>query len=201
MSKSVAPPPVQPKEPLSARQAETVERLSTATEDVLRQVGYSGLTVRLVARHAGVAPATAYTYFSSREHLVTEAFLRRLARIPETPVEADAALQDRVSATLTQLALIVADEPELASACTAAMLADDPRVKADRDRIGLEWRRRLKAALGSDQDPLLLRSLEFLISGALLTAGMNHLRYQDLPEHLTNAARRLCAGSSSGSTP
>lgn len=176
---------------LSARQAETVQRLTVAAVDQLREHGYGGLTVRNVARVAGVAPATAYTYFASREHLVTEVFWRRLEALPETDLGRRRSALTRVSAVMGDMALLVADEPELAAACTAAMLATDPDVKLLRDRIGLEWRRRLVSALGEDVDPQVLATLEFVISGALLRAGMGHMTYRELPEHLTRAAEQV----------
>src|SRR5690606_25562569 len=71
---------------LSPRQAATVQKLVVAAVEELREVGYDALTVRNVARRAGVAPATAYNYFTSREHLVTEVFWRRLDALPETPL-------------------------------------------------------------------------------------------------------------------
>ncbi len=58
--------------------ADTVERLVDATVVEVAEAGFDGLTVRGVARRAGVAPATAYTYFSSKDHLVAEVFWRRL---------------------------------------------------------------------------------------------------------------------------
>ncbi len=42
---------------LSTRQARTVQKLTAATVEELRDGGYDGLTVRNVARRAGVAPA------------------------------------------------------------------------------------------------------------------------------------------------
>ena len=172
---------------LSARQAATVQRLTVAAVEQLREHGYEGLRVRNVARAAGVAPATAYTYFTSREHLVTEVFWRRLQAMPETRVDRRRTAAARASATMSDFALLVADEPELAAACTVAMLAADPDVKLLRDRIGAEWHRRLVAALGDDADPEVLATLEFVISGALLQAGMGHMTYRDLPGHLTRA--------------
>lgn len=172
---------------LSDRQAATVQKLTVAAVEELRAHGYEGLTVRNVARAAGVAPATAYTYFTSREHLVTEVFWRRLGALPESRVDRRRSAASRVSATMSDLALLVADEPELAAACTAAMLANDPDVKLLRDRIGLEWRRRLARALGDEADPQVLSTLEFVISGALVQAGMGHMTYQELPGHLTRA--------------
>ena len=62
---------------LTQRQAELVQRLCAATVEEGAGSGYEGLTVRAVARRAGVAPATAYTYFSSKDHLLAEVLWRR----------------------------------------------------------------------------------------------------------------------------
>lgn len=177
-----------PRRHLSDRQAVTVARLLDATVEELRAVGYDDLSVRNVAKRAGVAPATAYTYFTSREHLVTEVFWRRLRSHPESRPDRRRTAANRVAATLSELALLVADEPELAAACTAAMLSNDPDVKALRDRIGLEWRRRLQVALDGAGDPDALTALEFAVSGAMLRAGMGHLDYTDLPAGLSRTA-------------
>src|ERR1700752_866314 len=67
---------------LTAKQADTVDRLGRAAVDLLSRDGFAGLTVRRVAAEAGVGAATAYTYFSSKEHLVAEVFWRRLAASP-----------------------------------------------------------------------------------------------------------------------
>lgn len=174
---------------LSERQALTVQKLVVAAVEELREQGYDGLTVRNVARRAGVAPATAYNYFTSREHLVTEVFWRRLRGLPESRVDMRRTAAGRAVATMTELALLVADEPELASACTVAMLSNDPDVKLLRDRIGLEWHRRLAAALGDQADPAVLGTLEFAMSGAMVQAGMGHLTYEELPARLALAVQ------------
>jgi len=71
---------------LTARQAEVVAKLVLAAEEETEEVGYAGLTVRGVARRAGVAPATAYTYFSSKDHLLAEVLWRRMSHChPSTP--------------------------------------------------------------------------------------------------------------------
>jgi tetracycline repressor-like protein len=61
-----------PRQGLNARRAETVEKLLVAGAEELRTVGHEALTVRTVASRAGVSPATAYTYFASRNHLFAE---------------------------------------------------------------------------------------------------------------------------------
>ncbi len=181
-------PVLVPRRHLSDRQAQTVQRLVDAAVEEVREVGYDGLTVRNVARRAGVAPATAYNYFASREHLVTEVFWRRLEELPDTELDFRRTPASRVAATVSQFARVVAGEPELAAAWTVAVLANDPDVKVLRDRIGLEWRRRLQRALGDHDDPVVLSTLEFSVSGAMLQAGMGHLSYDALPGELSRVA-------------
>lgn len=181
---------------LSARQAKTVQRLTEAAVEELRAVGYDELTVRSVAKRAGVAPATAYTYFTSKDHLVTEVFWRRLQGLPETRLDRRRGPLPRVAATLADFALLVADEPELAAACSAAMLANEPDVKLLRDRIGAEMRRRVELALDDDADPHVLQALDLVITGALIHAGMGHVSYEDLPDRLSDAARLVLGGRS-----
>jgi AcrR family transcriptional regulator len=71
-----------PRRQLTARQADTVRRLTEAGVEEVRRSGYENLSIRDVARRAGVAPATAYTYFGSKDHLLTEIFWRRLNALP-----------------------------------------------------------------------------------------------------------------------
>src|ERR1700761_3407334 len=102
---------------LTAKQADTVDRLGNAAMGVLSREGFSGLTIRMVATEAGVGAATAYTYFSSKEHLVAEVFWRRLASSPIPPTESPDSTA-RVVAVLRQIALLVAEQPPLAGAVT-----------------------------------------------------------------------------------
>jgi AcrR family transcriptional regulator len=176
---------------LTERQARMVERLTDAAVAELRAVDYDDLTVRGVAKRAGVAPATAYTYFGSKAHLVAEVFWRRLRALPPVTVDRRRSVASRVAAALAEIATLVADEPALASACTIAMLSAAPDVKHLRDRIGAEMRRRLIAAFGDDLDPSALNTLEMAVTGGLVQAGMGHLAYDDLPARLEAAAHTV----------
>ncbi|MEV0596000.1 TetR/AcrR family transcriptional regulator [Nonomuraea cavernae] len=173
---------------LTHRQADTVRRLTDAAVEELRESGFDGLTVRNVARRAGVAPATAYTYFSSKNHLVAEVFWRRLSALP--PLE-PAGNPAQAVAVLREIALLVADEPRLAAACTAALLGDDPDVQELRLRIGLTIRRRLRAALGPDADRKVLNALEVAYAGALVQAGMGHISYHETADRLAEVAELI----------
>jgi AcrR family transcriptional regulator len=183
-----------PRRRLTARQADTVERLSDAALEEITAVGYDGLTVRNVARRAGVAAATAYTYFGSKDHLVAEVFWRRLRALPAPKVNRRASAAHRVGGALRDITGLVAEEPELAAAATVAMLAAEPDVKHLRDRIGADIRNRVAAALGDDADPDVVRALDFAVSGAMLQAGMGHLSYDELPDRVAAAAALMVRG-------
>lgn len=175
---------------LTAKQADTVERLGRAALELLNREGFTGLTVRRVAAEAGVGAATAYTYFSSKEHLVAEVFWRRLASAPPAGHDADDPAT-RVIDVLSHIALLVADEPEFAGAVTNALLGRDPDVEVLRQRIGLDIHGRLVAALGPNTDPDVIESLEMLYSGALVRAGMGYASYEDIARRLEKSARLM----------
>lgn len=132
---------------LNPRQAGTVERVLAAAREELREVGFDDLTVRSVAHRAGVAPATAYTYFSSKNHLVAEIFWRRLNQRPRLEETLTTPLA-RVVEVFNDLADLLASEQELAAATTSAMLATEPDVRQLRLLIGNEINARIAAALG-----------------------------------------------------
>jgi AcrR family transcriptional regulator len=187
MSSSVVAtaPATSPRRALTDRQARTVDGLTEAAVEELAAAGYGGLTVRNVAKRAGVAPATAYNYFASKEHLVAEVFWRRFRTQAEPDADDGRPAAARVRDALGAFALLVADEADLSAACTVAVLADDPDVRVLRERIGTELHRRLLAALGDDDvDPALVQTLQFATSGALLQVGTGHLSYGELPEVL-----------------
>lgn len=175
---------------LTAKQAETVDRLGRAAIQVLSREGFSGLTIRMVAAEAGVGAATAYTYFSSKEHLVAEVFWRRLAGTPLT-VDDSADPTARVVAVLRHIALLVADESELAGAVTTALLGSDPEVRQLRLRIGREIHQRLLTALGPDCGDDVVETLELIYAGALVRAGMGYASYTQIADRLETSARLL----------
>ncbi|MHB8438893.1 MAG: TetR/AcrR family transcriptional regulator [Acidimicrobiales bacterium] len=186
MSSSVAALEAPPGRRLTDRQAEAVSRLVEAAVDEIHDRGYDGLTVRNVARRAGMAPASAYTYFSSKDHLVAEALWRRLHALApgaagDTPLE-------RIEAELRALGLFLADDPALSAACTAALLGSGPDVGHLRARIGREIHDRLRRALGPEGPRGALAVLELSTTGAMLSAGMGHISYADVAELLVSAA-------------
>ncbi len=154
----------------------------------VRERGYEGLTVRGAARRAGVAPATAYTYFASKDHVLAEILWRRLDSLP--PVAPDPGLEtlERVTVELARLGTFMAADPEVAAACTTALLGAGADVKELRDRIGSRIVSRISAALGEKNGGAVLQTLNLAYVGAMLSAGMGHLTYSEVPDAMATAA-------------
>jgi AcrR family transcriptional regulator len=177
---------------LTARQSAQVERLVHAAVEEIRHRGYAGLTVRKVAARAGAVPATAYTYFASKDHLVAEAFWRRLQALPPPAISRRRGAAARVGAALVDVTRLLSEEPELAAAATKALLADCPEVMGLRDRVGAFMRHRIRDAIGDDKR--VVGALELALSGAMIQAGMGHIAYDDLPDRLAEVTGLLVRG-------
>lgn len=185
--------------PRNRRQEETFRKVLDAgleTLRTLRERPYADLTVRMVAARAQVAPATAYTYFSSKNHLIAEVYLDLVLRVPYFTNVNDP-MPARVENALRHLALVVADEPELGAACTAALLGGgaDPAVCAVRDRIGAEIHRRITSAIGPGADPNTVSALEMTFFGALVQAGSGQFTYHEIADRLAEVVGLILSGA------
>ena len=176
------------------RQEETIRKVLDAAVEMLRESSDSDLTMRAVAARAGVAPATAYTYFSSKNALVAEVYLRLVRNVPLF-TDVNQTTQQRVTAQLRELGLLVADEPELAAAATTALMGDEPEVRPVRDKIGLEVRRRIASALGPGAWPEVLTTLEMIFYGALVQAGTKSLTYYQMADRLDSVIGLIMGGA------
>ena len=174
------------------RPGQTIRKVLDAGLEELRESSYAGLTMRAVASRAGVSPASAYTYFPSKSALVAAVYLRFLQALP-LHTDVNDTTKTRVSATMRDMAVVVADEPELTTACGAALMSDDPAVKPLRDQIGDEVARRIGAALGPGWPRAVKSTLQMTFSGALMTA--RFVSYEEIAGQL-DAAVNLILGAS-----
>ncbi len=158
------------------RPGQTIRNVLDAGLEELRETPYAKLTMRAVATRAGVSPASAYTYFPSKSALVAAVYLRFLRELP-LHTDVNDATTARVSATMRDMAVAVADEPNLTAACGAALMADDPAVKPLREQIGAEVSMRIGAALGPGWPRAVKSTLQMTFAGALMTA-----RFVSFPE-------------------
>lgn len=178
------------------RQEETFRKVLAAGIETLREKSYADLTVRAVAARAKVAPATAYTYFSSKNHLIAEVYLDLVRQVPYF-TDVNDPMPTRVEQALRHLALVVADEPEVSAACTTALLSGgaEPAVTAARDRIGAEIHRRITSAMGPNADPTAVSALEMSFFGALVQAGSGEFTYREIADRLAYVVRLILAGA------
>lgn len=164
----------------------------------LRESSYANLTMRAVAQRAGVSPASAYTYFSSKSALVAAVYLRFLRELP-LHTDVNDTTRTRVSATMRDMALVVAEEPELTAGCGAALIADDAAVAPLRDEIAEEVARRIGAALGPGWPRAVKSTLQMTFIGALMSA--RFATYQEIAGQLDEAVQLILGASVESSTP
>lgn len=116
---------------LSAEQAERRDQVIQSATELAEAGGYDAVIMKTVAERSGVALATLYRWFASKDHLLTEVLLAWGSDVSADL--ADAPLVDpdpvaRVSGALRQIMVIAAARPQLASAIVAAVLTVEPAV-------------------------------------------------------------------------
>ncbi len=165
------------------RQEGTYHRVLDAAVELLRETKYSELTVRSIAARAEVSPATAYNYFKSKNGLIAEVYLRLVRTVPLF-VDVNQTTHERVTQEIHALAMLGANEPEVAAATTTALMGDEEELKPLREQIGTEVRRRLTAALGPGVPINVLSAVEYVFYGAMVRAGTGTLSYDTVGRHL-----------------
>ena len=115
-----------------------------------------------------------------------EVYLDLVSQVPFF-TDVNESMTTRVDKAVRALTLVVADEPEVAAACTTALLGggSDPAVRTVRDRIGGEIHKRIRSAVGPDADPRVVSALEMAFFGALVNAGSGAFTYHEIADRLT----------------
>ena len=182
--------------PRNRRQEETFRKVLAAGLETLREKSYADLTVRAVAARAKVAPATAYTYFSSKNHLIAEVYLDLVRRVPYF-TDVNDPMPTRVERVLRHLALVVADEPEVAAACTAALLGGgaDPAVRPC--ATGSARRSTAASRLPSDptRTPAPCPRWRWPSSAHWCRRGSGEFTYHQIADRLAYVVRLILAGA------
>ncbi len=113
---------------LTPAQASRRARLVDAAYELARTGGYAAVTIDAVREQAGVARATVYHHFGSKDHLIAAAILRWGQEIQEAMRSAPPAkgeLLDRVITTLRAVVDAAEAEPELLRAAMQAVATPD----------------------------------------------------------------------------
>ncbi len=188
---STTAPLTNPRQQLSERQRATIVTLLDGGLDELRDHGYDQLSLRKVAVRAGVTHTTAYSYFTSKAHLVAEIYWSLLQGMPAVQPDLTVHRADRISRALEAPALVLADEPALAQAALAALLSTDIEVQRLRTSIGVALADRVVTALGPATDPDVIDAVLLAFSGAMLQAGMGYFDFAGVVERIHTLAALL----------
>ena len=164
---------------------ETARRVLDATVEMLREVPYTNITMRSIAKRAGVSHGEIRAHFRSTHAIVAEVYLERLRAAPLI-VDVEASARARIAAQFSQLVMLLADEPGLAAACASALICDEPSVRARRQRIHGELQRRVRTVLRSGAWPEVAETLEFGLIGALVHASCGADTFRQTAEDLAN---------------
>lgn len=138
---------------ITPAQQERRARVLDAAVALARDGGYEAVMMKEVAERAGVALATVYRYFASKDQLLAVALVGwggvLEERLRARPPRGDTAA-DRVADTLGRAVRAVEAEPALARAVTAALLSPDPAVAESQAGYDAMMRTWLDLALGDD---------------------------------------------------
>jgi len=131
-----------------------LERLRDAARTLASEGGYAAVTMRAVAKRAGVGPATVYRYFSSKDHLIADVHAQRsldvLADLAARPPRHKHAA-DRVAAVFHRLLAAAHEDPELAAAGVAAINSADPAASSPEFWNENIMSRYMQVALGDEE--------------------------------------------------
>ncbi|MVZ98814.1 TetR family transcriptional regulator [Actinomadura sp. LD22] len=180
------------------------ERLIDAARDLAREGGYPAVTMHDVADRAGVARATVYRYFATKDHLLTEVAATWAHRITgdidalavgDTPVE-------RLTALLERIVEVAAQERTLTSAIIQAVTSDDSSVDDARTVLFLFVRDRLSAAIG---EPVPARDEVEVVLGHILLAALVSLASlrrptEEIRDMVRTSGRLVLAGALASTT-
>ncbi len=187
-------PSIRPRQYLSERQSLTVVALLDAGLTELGDVGYDKLTIRGVAQRAGVTHTTAYSYFTSKAHLVSELYWRQMQLLPAPEVAADETFVGRVRAAVEAPAAMLAVNTALARSIFVSILSDEADVRRLRAAVAGVLIDRLRAALGPFDDPDLVDTLFMAYSGAMIFAGTGNRDFLEVVPRMETVARLIDPG-------
>lgn len=116
--------------PVTPLQQRRYRAIVDATIAQLRSVGYDRLRIHDVAGSSGVALATIYRYFGSRENLIFTAVQGWVTETSQHsyPEDPGATLEERLTTMVRVSADRLGREPELLQAWAMARLSRDPQV-------------------------------------------------------------------------
>lgn len=184
--------------PLSHSQRERRQRLLDAARDLAAQGGYPAVTMHAVADRAGLARATVYRYFGSKDQLLTAVgaeWARGVIAAQRAVAPESGTAADRVGALLDALFDQAATELPLCSAVVSAIISGDPTADRERQELYALWMSRFDEILDTAVPAADRAEIDYLLGQILLGAFTSMCMLGQTPDRirtmLAAAARRL----------
>lgn len=173
-------------------------RLIEAARELALLGGYPAVTMHDVADRAGVARATVYRYFATKDHLLTEvaaAWAHTVTDDMDAVTPGDNPVQ-RLTGLLERIVAVAAEDLTLTSAIIQAVTSGDPSVEDARTVLFLFVRDRLATAIG---DPVPDRADIEIVLGHVLLAALVSLTalgrpVEEVRDMVRTAGRLILAG-------
>ncbi len=196
-----AEPRVATRRPRRADSAATRQRVIDGAVELARVEPIASITMRDIARTAGVSPATAYTYFASKEHVYAEAYVDGLARLTDSlrsrpPRGVTAA--DRVAAVFRRAVRGAGSMGDVVQATAIAMASSDPAVAPLRPGADAAFAAWVEVALdGAEiEDPdATVRLLQLTMFATFVAVAHGRVSLDEASGLLEVAAHRLVVPS------
>jgi AcrR family transcriptional regulator len=183
---------------LSADQAARRAAARRAAAALARKGGYAAVTMAAVADKIGVARATLYRDFASKDHLLAEVMVdwtREIADDLAANPPPGPTIAERVAATLERVIDRGAANPGLTEALLMAATSRDPAARGAFEVAGSPLDRYLEAVVGGELPNLaeVSRVLSMVLFAALSMQALRGQEPEQVKEGLRTAARLLLA--------
>ncbi|MEX0666530.1 MAG: helix-turn-helix domain-containing protein [Acidimicrobiia bacterium] len=183
--------------PLRSDAAATRQRIIDAGAALARSRSIEVLTMRDIARKAGVSTATAYTYFASKEHVYAEVYLVGVHTLSERlrarpPRGATAA--DRVASVFRRAVEGAAGTGGVVQATAIALASSDPAVASVRplaDEAFDEWMTIALADARISDRAATVQALQLIMFSAFVAVAHGRLTLAEVGRLLDLSVRRM----------
>jgi AcrR family transcriptional regulator len=183
--------------PLRADSVATRRRIIDGAVDLAGLRSLDEITMRDIARASGVATATAYTYFASKEHVYAEVYLdgvRALTESVRARPPAGATAADRVAALLRRAVRGAAATGDVVQATAISLASSDPVVAGLRpavDEAFEEWVDLALAGVRIADREAVVTLLQLTMFASFVAVGHGRLTLTESARLLELAVRRL----------
>jgi AcrR family transcriptional regulator len=196
VSSPARPGPNGPPNPPGITQTERRDRVLETAAVLAAEGGYEAVAMKAVADRSGVALATLYRWFDSKDQLLAEVLLRWMGALESTlraQVSGDSPAA-RAAAVMRYVGDVVADNPRLAAASINALLSFDDGVVANHDSFHDALVRWIDLAVGPDliaDRPGAVELLEHVMFSSLIGLARGRDTAEAVRDRLVLAAHLL----------